>query len=108
MKKYITLSVCMCVLFYRQVLAGDPVGPVKSFIQTNLVGLPVLHDKQSWSFDPDVSLRRRKQFIDLHGDKGERLIERLGLGIDGYSEERLQRQRQRDEGHLGGLNYFLP
>lgn len=83
-------------------------GPIGNFIRTNLVGQPVIHDHQTWIFDPDLSLRRRKQFIELNGDKGVYLIERLGLGIDGRADERLQKQRQRDEGHLGGLNYFLP
>lgn len=89
-------------------MAPDPIGPIRGFVQTNLVGLPVLHEQQYWSFDPDIALRRRKQFIELHGDKGARLIERLGLGIDGYGEERLVKQRARDEGHLGGLNYLNP
>lgn len=83
-------------------------GPVGQFIRTNLVGQPVIHDKVAWIFDPDVALKRRRQFIELHGDKGEKLIERLGLGIDGRDEERLAFQRQRDEGHLGGLNAYLP
>lgn len=83
-------------------------GPIGNFLRTNLVGHPVIHDKQTWIFDPDVALRRRRQFIELHGDKAEKLIERLGLGIDGREDELLMRQRQRDEGHLGGLNYFLP
>ncbi|XP_041971860.1 uncharacterized protein LOC121727881 [Aricia agestis] len=85
--------------------AADPIG---RFIQTNFVGFPVAHAQQTWIFDPEVALRRKKQFIELHGDKGEKLIERLGLGIDGFEEERLARQRERDEGHLGGLNAYLP
>ncbi|XP_013168691.1 PREDICTED: uncharacterized protein LOC106118574 [Papilio xuthus] len=97
----------LCALFYRQVLCGD-VGPIGGFIRTNLIGHPVIHEEQSWIFDPDVAVRRSKQFIELNGDKGEKLIERLGLGIDGYDEERLKIQRARDEGHLGGLNAFLP
>ncbi|KPJ18488.1 hypothetical protein RR48_01648 [Papilio machaon] len=106
MKKVI-LSLYLCALFYRQILCGD-VGPIGSFIRTNLVGHPVIHEEQSWIFDPEVAVRRRKQFIELNGDKGEKLIERLGLGIDGYDEERLKIQRARDEGHLGGLNALLP
>lgn len=89
-------------------MAPDPIGPLRGFIQTNIVGLPVLHKQQAWYFDPNVALRRRKQFIELNGDKGEKLIERLGLGIDGYAEERLVKQRARDEGHLGGLNALNP
>lgn len=73
-----------------------PVGPIANFIRTNLVGHPVLHDKQTWIIDPEVGLRRRRQFSELHGDKAVKLIERLGLGIDGREEELLQRQRQRD------------
>ncbi|XP_013147188.1 PREDICTED: uncharacterized protein LOC106110047 [Papilio polytes] len=103
----VILPICLYVLFYRQVLCGD-VGPIGGFIRSNLVGHPVIHEEQSWIFDPDVALRRRKQFIELNGDKGDKLIERLGLGIDGYDEERLKIQRVRDEGHLGGLNALLP
>ncbi|KAI5632259.1 hypothetical protein NE865_15014 [Phthorimaea operculella] len=95
---------CLC----RQIYAADPIGPISSFVRTNLIGFPVIHDKQTWIFDPDVALKRRKAFISLHGDKGERLIERLGLGIDGNDEERLKEQQIRDEGHLGGLNAYLP
>ncbi|KAI8423504.1 hypothetical protein MSG28_012615 [Choristoneura fumiferana] len=102
------ITIYFCVLSYRLVTAPDPIGPIRAFIQTNLVGLPVIHGRQTWEFDPDVALRRRRQFIELHGDKGEKLIERLGLGIDGFEDERLKMQRQRDDGHLGGLNYFLP
>lgn len=99
--------VCLTLL-YQQVTAPDPIGPIRGFIQTNIVGLPVIHDQQTWIFDPDVAMKRRRQFIELHGDKGERLIERLGLGIDGNEDERLKQQRERDEGHLGGLNALLP
>ncbi|XP_063394659.1 uncharacterized protein LOC134679640 [Cydia fagiglandana] len=106
--KKLFITIYFCVLFYRLVTAPDPIGPIRAFIQTNLIGLPVIHNRQTWDFDPDVALRRRRQFVELHGDKGERLIERLGLGIDGYEDERLLKQRLRDEGHLGGLNYFLP
>ncbi|KAG6463659.1 uncharacterized protein LOC115452508 [Manduca sexta] len=83
-------------------------GIVSDFVRTNLIGYPLIHEPKTWIFDPDVALKRRKQFVDLHGDKGEKLIERLGLGIDGNYEERLAEQRKRDEGHLGGLNAHLP
>lgn len=96
------------LLLYRQAKAQDTVGPIGGFIRTNLIGHPVIHEKTSWIFDPDVAMKRRRQFIELHGDKGEKLIERLGLGIDGNDEERLEEQRKRDEGHLGGLNAYLP
>ncbi|KAJ8708817.1 hypothetical protein PYW08_010199 [Mythimna loreyi] len=107
MNKLILLSLGV-LLLYRPAQAQNPTGPIAGFIRTNLIGHPVIHEKKSYIFDPDVALKRRKQFIALHGDKGEYLIERLGLGIDGRDEERLAQQRQRDEGHLGGLNAYLP
>uniref|UniRef100_A0A2H1W1A7 SFRICE_004026 n=1 Tax=Spodoptera frugiperda TaxID=7108 RepID=A0A2H1W1A7_SPOFR len=97
----------LCALLLHQE-AKAQTGPIAGFIRTNLIGHPVIHDKASWVFDPDVAIKRRRQFISLHGDKGEKLIERLGLGIDGRDEERLEEQRKRDKGHLGGLNYYLP
>lgn len=98
----------MCLLFYRHVESSEhvPVGPIGAFIQTNLVGFPVLHEPQKWVFDPDIALRRRKEFIRENGDKAEKLIEKFGLGIDDRQEERLMSQRARDEGHLGGLNWL--
>ncbi|KAL4709648.1 hypothetical protein ACJJTC_007379 [Scirpophaga incertulas] len=106
--KLLFLTVCVCMLLYKPVLCQGPVGPIALFIRTNFVGDPVIHNKVTWIFDPYVGIRRSKQFVALNGDKGERLIEKLGLGIDGREEEYLLRQRARDEGHLGGLNYFLP
>ncbi|CAK1547610.1 unnamed protein product [Leptosia nina] len=104
------ITICLLLLCNRPSHAGSapPVGPVGTFIQTNFVGFPLVHDAQTWIFDPDVSIRRRKEFRELNGDKGEKLIERLGLGIDGYGDQRLRQQRIRDEGHLGGLNALLP
>lgn len=101
------LSFCIIALLYRPT-TPQSVGPIAGFIRTNVVGHPVIHDQTHWIFDPDVSQKRRKVFRELHGDKGDKLIERLGLGIDGKDEKRLQKQRERDEGHLGGLNAFLP
>lgn len=43
--------------------------------------------------------------MQLHGYRGDKLIERLGLGIDGHAEERLQQQRARDAGKLNGVIY---
>lgn len=39
----------------------------------------------------------------MHGFRGSKLIERIGLGIDGNSNQRLLYQRQRDAGRLGGV-----
>lgn len=77
-------------------------------MQFNIAGHPVLHKEQSWPFDPDVGKRRSRQYQELNGIKGEKAIERLGLGIDGRDQERLAKQRARDAGHLGGVDLYKP
>ena len=61
-------------------ISAKPAGPIGTFLQTNFLGFPVIHQKQSWTFDPESSLRRRDEFINKHGHKGDKLIENLGLG----------------------------
>lgn len=39
----------------------------------------------------------------MNGFRGEKLIERLGLGVDGYAADRLAQQQARDAGKLGGV-----
>ncbi|XP_018567585.1 uncharacterized protein LOC108908137 isoform X1 [Anoplophora glabripennis] len=81
---------------------------IRDLIEFNVAGHPVLHKTQNWSFDPDVGKRRSRQYEELNGVLGEKAIERLGLGIDGYDRERLAKQQARDEGHLGGVDYLTP
>ncbi|XP_050055064.1 uncharacterized protein LOC114127602 isoform X2 [Aphis gossypii] len=71
-------------------------GGIIGLIQNNVLGTADFHRQQSWPFDPNVSGRRAHEFIALHGDKSERLIERIGLGIDGRQEERREQQMVRD------------
>lgn len=74
----------------------------------NVVGSPVVHARQDWAFDPDAGARRSSLYQQVNGRLGEKAIERIGLGIDGRHKERLLQQRNRDDGHLGGLNAYLP
>lgn len=80
----------------------DPVSLIIRLIQNNLVGGPVVHQVTEWDFDPDVALRRRELYEHVNGYRGEKLIERIGLGTDGLHNVRLAIQRERDEGLLGG------
>ncbi|XP_057663911.1 uncharacterized protein LOC130898546 [Diorhabda carinulata] len=84
---------------------GEIATLVKDLVQFNVAGHPVLHKDQMWPFDPDVGIRRSRQYTELNGYLGEKAIERLGLGIDGFDRERLAAQRIRDAGHLGGVEY---
>lgn len=60
----------------------------------------------SWPIDPDAGLRRRIEFESVNGRYSNKLVERLGLGEDGRTEERRARQRLRDE--IGALSYQIP
>lgn len=81
---------------------------LRDLLQYNLAGHPVLHKDQNWAFNPDIGKRRSRQYQELNGVLGEKAIERLGLGIDGYDRERLEKQRARDAGHLDGVDYLTP
>uniref|UniRef100_A0A336M8W0 CSON012080 protein n=2 Tax=Culicoides sonorensis TaxID=179676 RepID=A0A336M8W0_CULSO len=81
---------------------------IKDVLQYNVAGIPLTHEKMEVEFDPEVSKKRRELYYELHGYRGEKLIERLGLGIDGNHKERLVQQQARDNGKLGGLAYFQP
>lgn len=82
--------------------AAGPLDYLRSFIQNNIAGPPAIHQITEWNFDPDVAIKRRELFQQVHGFRGEKLIERLGLGVDGNHETRLVQQRARDDGLLGG------
>lgn len=86
----------------QTVSTEDPVTLILRLIQNNLLGGPVVHQVTEWDFDPEVAVRRREVFQDTNGFRGEKLIERIGLGVDGLHNERLAIQRERDQGLLGG------
>ncbi|XP_063921197.1 uncharacterized protein LOC135136013 [Zophobas morio] len=99
----------MCRLDFKLILlvslissCACTVTVVRDLIQFNIAGHPVLHKESAWNFDPEVGARRSRQYQELNGKFGEKAIERLGLGIDGYDQERLAQQRTRDQGHLDG------
>lgn len=96
---------CLIVAFMvtmKTFATEDPISLVLRLIQNNLVGGPVVHEVTEWEFDPDVAVRRREIFQQVNGFRGEKLIERIGLGTDGLHNVRLAIQRERDEGLLGG------
>ncbi|XP_037035171.1 uncharacterized protein LOC119073671 isoform X1 [Bradysia coprophila] len=98
-------AVTLLILTQHRTNAQGPIALIRSILQNNLVGAPVVHKVSEWDFDPEISQKRRAQFYELHGYRADKLIERLGLGIDGHAEERLQQQRARDAGQLNGVIY---
>ncbi|XP_022908552.1 uncharacterized protein [Onthophagus taurus] len=88
------------------IVSSNPINLVKDLVQFNVFGHPFLHKDSKWDFDPEAGHRRSRQYQEINGYHGEKAIERLGLGIDGYDLERLEKQRERDKGQLGGVNYI--
>lgn len=88
----------LCVLAWAAVARGSPRprGILYTLLRDNVAGAPVVHQKQDWSFDPDVGLRRRAEFQRMHGYRGYNLVAQAGLGEDGRQEERRQQQAYRD------------
>lgn len=105
-KLIISFQIIICLTLIST--SVGQIGIIRDLLQYNLAGHPVLHKDQSWPFDPDVGKRRSRQYQDLNGIYGEKAIERLGLGIDGYDRERLEKQKARDAGHLDGSDYLAP
>ncbi|KFB44426.1 AGAP005312-PA-like protein [Anopheles sinensis] len=106
----LVVVLCMAVLLatVEHRVEATVVRLLTDFIQNNVAGIPLIHKTEEYDFDPEISKKRRELYYELHGYRGEKVIERLGLGIDGKHHERLAHQRQRDEGHLQGLNYLQP
>lgn len=97
----------ICISTLNVCLADGPITLITSLIQNNLLGSPTVHQVTKWEFDPEVAIKRRETFQQTNGYRGEKLIERIGLGIDGLHHERLAIQRERDEGLLGGSIHHI-
>ncbi|XP_012057493.1 PREDICTED: uncharacterized protein LOC105620613 [Atta cephalotes] len=55
------------------------------FLQNNVAGIPLVHKKTEWNFDPEISKQRRIQYEKENGRFGEYAIAKLGMGI-GYKD----------------------
>lgn len=38
---------------------------IRELLQWNVAGIPTIHQKTEWDFDPDVSQKRREQFYEV-------------------------------------------
>lgn len=102
-----SVQACVLAAAIGSASADGPVEIVRNLIQNNLLGAPIVHQVTHWDFDPDVALKRREVFQTVNGFRGEKLIERMGIGIDGKHNERLAEQRARDVGLLGGTIHHI-
>ncbi|XP_011305615.1 uncharacterized protein [Fopius arisanus] len=51
---------------------------VHDLVQNNIAGVPVIHERTEWDFDPNDGKTRRTRYEALNGYRGQDLINRLG------------------------------
>ncbi|XP_078042485.1 uncharacterized protein LOC144472913 [Augochlora pura] len=75
------------LVFYTETCLSAPhpgiVTFVRDLIQQNVVGIPVIHEKTEWDFDPEVGKQRQARYEQENGRYGEIAIAKIGMGI-GY------------------------
>lgn len=85
------------VLVFNFLQSSDCISFIRELFSFYGAGPSVVHKTAEWPFDPEVGVRRSRQYRRVYGEHGEKYIERLGLGFDGKEQERLIAQRTRDE-----------
>ncbi|XP_033209236.1 uncharacterized protein LOC117168026 [Belonocnema kinseyi] len=89
----LTYILVTCLLLqHTEVLALPIWNLVHDVIQWNLVGIPIIHQKTNWNFDPRLGEYRRGKYVQENGDLGKDLIKRLGQGVDVTPPIRLSKQ----------------
>ncbi|XP_076221640.1 uncharacterized protein LOC116431803 isoform X2 [Nomia melanderi] len=56
---------------------------IHDLVQSNIAGVPVIHEQTQWDFDPNVGKQRRIRYEKENGRYGEIAIAKIGMGI-GY------------------------
>ncbi|XP_034187898.1 uncharacterized protein LOC117607837 [Osmia lignaria lignaria] len=80
---------CIVLLFHPDILPVSAAEPISVFsfihdlIQYNVAGIPIIHERTEWDFDPEVGKQRRVKYEQENGRHGEIAIEKIGMGI-GY------------------------
>ncbi|XP_005179036.1 uncharacterized protein LOC101896214 [Musca domestica] len=109
--KLITSCVLLVLLFQCHTSDAFVYRLISDLLSNNVAGAPVLHERTDWNFDPEAARNSRAIYYETHGFRGEKFIERIGVGEDGKQDERRAEQQQRDFGRLNGehwINYPGP
>lgn len=61
----IQLAVVLLIITQHRTNAQGPIAIVRSILQNNIVGAPVVHKVTEWDFDPEISQKRRAQFYEV-------------------------------------------
>lgn len=81
--------ICLVLLFHADkhtVSAAESISVfsfIHDLIQYNVAGIPLIHERTQWDFDPDVGKQRRVRYEQENGRHGELAIQKIGMGI-GY------------------------
>ncbi|XP_043263834.1 uncharacterized protein LOC122404040 [Colletes gigas] len=70
----------------RHISAASPVGAfsfIHDLVQSNIAGVPLIHEQTQWDFDPEIGKRRKIRYEEENGRHGELAIAKIGMGI-GY------------------------
>ncbi|XP_018363247.1 PREDICTED: uncharacterized protein LOC108761300 isoform X1 [Trachymyrmex cornetzi] len=83
----ISIIVLMTLLLHSEIIVSVTDATVyrllHDLVQYNVAGIPLVHEKTEWNFDPEVGKQRRIQYEQENGRFGEHAIAKLGMGI-GY------------------------
>ncbi|CAK9833820.1 hypothetical protein ANTRET_LOCUS10446 [Anthophora retusa] len=82
------ISIFLASLFYadKYTIAAEPVlSLIHDLLQYNIAGIPLVHERTEWNFDPEVGKQRRVRYEQENGRYGELAIAKIGMGI-GYKE----------------------
>ncbi|XP_003426547.1 uncharacterized protein LOC100680177 [Nasonia vitripennis] len=81
-----SVAVNFLLVSYLLVWSGASAGPlwnlVHDLVQSNIAGIPTIHEKSTWNFDPDAGKQKRAHYEQQNGRFGETAIARLGLGYE--------------------------
>ncbi|XP_055920684.1 uncharacterized protein LOC129952222 [Eupeodes corollae] len=104
--KFVSIVIVLCCLLNTIHKSEQVVYRlITETLQNNVAGEPITHERTEWDFDPEISKARRGLFYEKNGFRASKLIESLGVGIDGKEQQRRQEQRYRDVGKLNGEHY---
>ncbi|XP_034101993.1 uncharacterized protein LOC132792839 [Drosophila nasuta] len=104
--RFVFLFICLFLLLGSQSTDGFIIRFITETLQNNVAGEPVIHERTNWNFDPEGAKKARAIYYEKNGYRSAKFIESIGVGLDGYHEERRQQQQERDVGRLNGEHFI--
>lgn len=76
----LVISIFLVLLFNTNKNVSDALNIylfIHDFLQYNIAGIPLFHEKTQWDFDPEVGKQRRVKYEEENGHHGELAIAKL-------------------------------